>query len=106
MLLRIVRRPALAIEEGIGYARIRLIHADNDAAGGEAFLLWLVAAFFSRHIRGGRVGELLNFNMLALENLQQLNFAIRCCGVGRDDISRRAFESRLLNGALALGGVV
>ena len=54
MFLRIAGSPELAIEQGIGDAGIRLIHADHDAAGGEGLLLRLVSALLGRN--GGSDG--------------------------------------------------
>ena len=82
MLLRIIGRPVLAVEQGIGDARVRLIHAHHDAARGKRLRPGLVAALFAGDIAGGRGGELLDLDVLALQHLDQFDYAIGFSGVG------------------------
>ncbi len=51
MLLRIVGRPELMIEQRIGNARVGLIHAYHDAAGGKGLLPGLVAALLAGKVQ-------------------------------------------------------
>ena len=51
-------------------------------------------------------GELLYFDVLTLEHLEQLHVAVQCAGSLADDVGSRAFERGFLHGALALQVVV
>jgi hypothetical protein len=106
MLLRIAGGPELAVEQRIGDAGVRLIHADDDAAGGEGLLLRLVSALLGGDGGSGGFGELLDLDVLALHDLEQLDLAIGVGRVGGDHVGGGAFERWLLDGALALGVVV
>ena len=92
MLLRVAGGPELAVEQRIGDAGVGLIHANDDAAGGEGFLLRFVCALFGGDCGSDRVGELFDLDMLALHCFEQLYLAIRVGWVGGDHISGRAFE--------------
>jgi hypothetical protein len=95
MLLRIVGGPELAVEEGIGNARVRLIHSDHDAARGKGLRLRLVAALLRRYGRGRCFGQQLKLDVLALEYFGQLDLAVGVGRVGGDDIGRWTFHCRL-----------
>ena len=81
MLLRIIGRPELAVEQGIGDPGVGLIHAHDDAACGEGLLFRFIGALCAGDLRGGGVGKLLNLDMLALEDFEQLDFAVGFSGI-------------------------
>ena len=73
---------------------------------GKVSCFGLSAALFGGDCGSDRVGELFDLDVLTLQYFEQLDLAIRVGWVGGDHISGRAFEHRLLDGALALGVVV
>src|SRR3569833_404007 len=106
MLLRIIGSPVLAIEERGSYARIRLVHPNHDGTRCEGLLLGLVASLLPSDRAGGGIGELLNLDMLALENFEQLDFPVGRGRFSRNHVGRRPLERRLLSSTLALCVVV
>ncbi len=110
VLLRILRRPVLAIEQGVGDARVGLVHAHHDAAGGEAarggLVFLAVVALRLRHADLDRRGAAAQFHMLALQDAQQLRARAGARVVGGEDVGGRAGVLRLLDRALALQVVV
>src|SRR6202167_2356825 len=102
MLLRVAGSPELVIEQRIGGPGVGLVHADDNTANREPFLLGLVSALFRWARESHCLGQLFDLDMLALEYLEQLDLAIRIGWVGWDHIGSGPFERRLFNGALAL----
>ena len=94
--------PELAVEKCIGDAGIRLIHADNNAARGEVSCFGLSPCFSPGTDEVTASVDLLNFDVLPLQDFQQFDRAIGLGGIGRDNVSRRSFQRRLLDGPLAL----
>ena len=103
MLLRILRRPVLAVEQGVDDARIRLVHAHDVAAGGEGPRpgLFLVVALF-RQGHGDRCAGAADLRMLKLQDAQQLGARAAAPVVGREHVGGRAGLLRFLDRALAL----
>ena len=72
----------------------------------KVLLFWLIAALCAGNLGCDGVRELLDLDVLALEHLQQLNFAVGFGGIGSNDIGGGALEGRFLDRAFALGVVV
>ena len=88
MLLRIVGCPVLAVEQRVGKARVRLVHAHHDGTGGEGLRLGFVVALGAGDIDGCVGGQLLHFDVLALKHLEQLHVAIQVRRIVGHDVGR------------------
>jgi len=75
MFLRIVGRPELAVEQRVGNAGVGLIHANDDGDRREGSG-WACRPAWPRDGGGGGFSELLDFNMLALEHLEQFTWRL------------------------------
>src|SRR5579884_1054339 len=114
MLLRIVGGPVLPVEQGIGDARVRLIHPDDVTAGGKGAggglrLLGLCVARVRRSglLLGGdvdrcRFSETAYLNVLQSEHAQQLSAAGRGLVLVGNDVGCWAIRTGFLDGALRL----
>ena len=121
ILLRIVRRPVLVIEQRIGDAAIRLIHAQNVTSRREGarfrlgLRLWLVIAtlfggvgtalgrrLLGRHHRRELRAGAGNFAALFLQHAQQVRLRAGTRLVRRKDVGGRSLRARLLDGAFGL----
>ncbi len=123
MLLRVVRGPVLAIEQGIGHTRKRLVHADQVRPGGKGVYRRLGRLGSQRihgcrraamrrqqarfvlvpcrgvvawsHVDRCRLGKLRNLNVLLHKRAQQRKLAIAVRGVGCEHVGCRPRSRRL-----------
>ena len=106
MLLRIVGRPELPIEQRIGDARIGLIHAHHDAARGNVSGFGLSPRFSPATSHVAASESCCISTCWRLSTFSNSTSRFVAAASGRDHIGRGPFQRRLLNRALALHVVV